>query len=178
MRIIALDPGKINFAAAVMEDRKVVETRYLRPMKSLLWDDFADEVKLFRDEYFEYVTEINPDCVLAERYMARPGIQAGAVGEFVNIMLGIVGVVNASKGIPTHLVTSAQWKNALTARYGDMGSKGMKRWLPHLSIHEADAVGIAVYSMELEFPEEKGKLLNYVKRLRRYPHVGKVPDDG
>jgi hypothetical protein len=177
MRIIALDPGKKNFAAAVMENRKVVETRYLQPMKSLLWDDFASEVKLFRDNYFEYVTEIDPDCVLAERYMARPGVQAGAVGEYVNIMLGIIGVVNASKGIPTHLVTSAQWKNALTARYGDMGSKGMKRWLPHLSIHEADSVGIAVYAMEQEYPEEKGKLLNYVKRLRRYPHVGKVPDD-
>ncbi len=177
MRIIALDPGKKNFAAAVMEDRKVVETRYLQPMKSLLWDDFDTEVKAFRDNYFDYITEINPDCVLAERYMARPGIQAGAVGEYINIMLGIIGVVNASKGVPTHLVTSAQWKNALTARYGDMGSKGMKRWLPHLSSHEADSVGIAVYAMEQEFPEEKGKLLNYVKRLRRYPHVGKVPED-
>ena len=176
MRIIALDPGKVNFAAAVMEDRKVLETRYLRPVKSLLWDDFADEVKSFRDGYFKFLTEIEPDCVLAERYMARPGVQHGAVGEYVNIMLGIIGVVNASKGVPTHLVTSAQWKNALTARYGDMGTKGTRTFFPHLSVHESDALGIAVYAMEAELGE-KGKLLNYVKRLRRYPHVGKCPSD-
>lgn len=176
MRIIALDPGKKNFAAAVMEGRKVIETRYLRPMRSLLWDDFDTEVKAFRDCYFKYITEFNPDCVLAERYMARPGVQQGAIGEYVNIMLGIIGVVNASKGIPTHLVTSAQWKNALCNRYGKH-PKGMKHWMPHLSAHEADAIGIAVYSLEQEFPEEKGKLLNYVKRLRRYPHVGHEPTD-
>ena len=176
MRIIGLDPGKKNFAAAVMEDRKVVETRYLRPIKSLLWDDFTSEVKLFRDCYFDYITEMNPDCVLAERYMARPGIQAGAIGEYVNIMLGIIGIVNASKGIPTHLLTSAQWKNALNSRYGKH-SKGMKHFLPHLSAHEADAVGICVYSLEQEFPDEKGKLMNHVKRLRRYPHLGHEPTD-
>ena len=176
MRIIALDPGKKNFAAAVLDGRKVVETRYLRPVKSLLWDDFTTEVKAFRDCYFEYVTEFEPDCVLAERYMARPGIQQGAIGEYVNIMLGIIGIVNASKGIPTHLVTSAQWKNALNSRYGKH-SKGMKHFMPHLSIHEADAVGIGVYSLEQEYPEEKGKLLNYVKRLRRYPYVGHEPTD-
>lgn len=176
MRIIALDPGKLNFAAAVMEDRKVIETRYLSPMKSLLWDDFTNEVKEFRDGYFKFITEINPDCVLAERFMARPGVRQGAVGEYINIMLGIIGIVNASKGIPTHLVTSAQWKNALTSRYGDMGKKGTRTFFPHLSVHESDALGIAVYAMEEELGE-KGKLMNYVKRLRRYPHVGKSPSN-
>ncbi len=175
MRIIALDPGKQNFAAAVMDGRKVVETRYLRPIKSLLWENFADEVKAFRDDYFKYISEIEPDCVLAERFMARPGVQQGAVGEFINIMLGVISVVNASKGIPTHLVTSAQWKTYIAKRYGELPrSRGMRYHFPHLSVHEADALGIAVYAMENEL-EEKGKLLKQVRRLRRYPHVGKAP---
>ncbi len=175
MKIITLDPGKLNFAAAVMEDRKVLETRYLRPIRSLLWEDFTGEVKAFRDDYFKFLTEVEPDCVLAERFMARPGVQHGAVGEFINIMLGVIGVVNASKGIPTHLVTSAQWKTYIAKRYGELPrSRGMKVHFPHLSIHEADALGIAVYAMEKELGEE-GKLLKKVRRLRRYPHVGKAP---
>ena len=176
MRIVALDPGKKNFAAATMEGRKVVETRYLPTIKSLLWDDFTDEVKSFRDSYFKFLTEVNPDCVLAERFMARPGVQSGATGEYINVMLGIIAVVNASKGVPTHLVTSAQWKNYISARYGEMPkTKGMRSHFPHLSIHEADALGIAVYAMEDEL-DEKGKLLKYVRRLRKYPHVGEIPD--
>jgi hypothetical protein len=173
VRIIALDPGKDNFAAAVMEDRKVLETRYLVPLKSLLWSDFTGEVKTFRDSYFKFLSEIEPDCVLAERFMARPGVQRGAVGEYINIMLGIVSVINASKGIPTHLVTSAQWKTYLAKRYGEVPrGKGMRKHFPHLSIHEADALGIAVYAMEGELGEQ---LLKRVARLRRYPHVGIAP---
>lgn len=175
MRIIALDPGKINFAAAVMEDRKVLETRYLSPLSSLLWEKFDKAMRAFRDEYFEFICEYEPDCVLAERFMARPGVQQGAVGEHINIMLGVISVVNASKGIPTHLVTSAQWKNALFRRYGNPPrNKGTRHFFPHLSVHEADALGIALYAMEAEL-NQKGKLLNYVKRLKRYPHVGSIP---
>ena len=107
--------------------------------------------------------------------MARTGGQHGSVGEFINLMLGVIGVVNASKGIPTHLVTAAQWKTYIAKRYGELPrSKGMKVHFPHLSIHEADALGIAVYAMEKELGEE-GKLLKKVRRLRRYPHVGKAP---
>jgi hypothetical protein len=172
MRIIALDPGKVNFAAAVMEDRKVLETRYLKPIKSLRWDDFNSEAEKFRNHYFSFLESVNPDCVLAERFMARPGGNGGAVGEPINIMLGMITTINASKGIPTHLVTSAQWKNALNSRYGKVSK--MKEHFPHLSDHEADALGIAVYAMEGELGE-KGKLLKSVKRLKRYPHVGKAP---
>jgi hypothetical protein len=172
MRIIALDPGKKNFAAAVMEDRKVLETRYLEPLVSLRWDDFNSESQKFRNHYFDFLSIVNPDCVLAERFMARPGGNGGAVGEYINIMLGIICTVNASKGIPTHLVTSAQWKNYLTSRYGEVTD--MKDHFPHLSVHEADALGIAVYAMENEL-DERGKILKKVRRLRRYPHVGKAP---
>jgi len=172
MKIIALDPGKNNFAAAVMEDYKVLETRYIDTIKSLKKDDFDEESRAFRENYFEFLSKINPDFVLAERFMARPGAQQGSVGEYINIMLGIVSTINSSKGIPTHLVTSSQWKNYMTARYGAV--KDMKEHFKHLSVHEADALAIAVYFMENEF-DEKGKILKKVRRLRRYPHVGKTP---
>jgi hypothetical protein len=172
MRIIALDPGKINFAFAVMEDRKVRECGYLKTLRSLKWDDFEKESTGFRGRYFDLITKYEPDCVLAERFMARPGGNGGAVGEYINIMLGILSTVNASKGIPTHLVTAAQWKNYLNRRYKRVES--MKEHFPHLSVHEADALGIAVYAMEGEL-DEKGKLLARVKRLKRYPFVGREP---
>ena len=66
MRIIALDPGKINFAFAVMEDRKVLECGYLKTIKSLKWDDFEKESAGFRGRYFDLITKYkyrldNPD---------------------------------------------------------------------------------------------------------------------
>jgi len=173
MRIIALDPGSKNFAVAVMDDRKVLETLYLKTIRSLRWDDFEAESKGFRTRWFDLLKKYEPDCVLAERFMARPGSNGKMVGEYINIMLGIISTVNASKGIPTHLVTPSQWKNYLNNRYGKVTS--MKEHFPHLSVHESDALGIAVYALEGEYPEQKGKLLKYVKRLRKYPHVGKVP---
>ena len=175
MRVVALDPGKSNFAAAVVENRRVVETRYLEPLKSLKWDDFNESLRAFRDSYFKYISEVEPDCVVAERFMARPGggMRKGAVGEFVNLQLGMISMVNASKGIPTHLVTPAQWKNYLQKRYGKVDN--FKHHFPHLSVHESDALAIAIYAIEMEQPDERGRLLKYMKRLKRYPHVGKVP---
>ena len=170
MRIIALDPGSKNFAFAVMEDKKVLECGYLKTIRSLKWADFEDEATGFRNRWFDVLNKYEPDVVLAERFMARPGGNGGAVGEYINIMLGILSTVNSSKGIPTHLVTSAQWKNYLNNRYGKV--ENMKKHFPHLSVHEADALGIAVYQMETEL-QQKGKLLGYVKRLKRYPFVGK-----
>lgn len=178
MRVVALDPGKDNFAAAVLEDRNVIDVRYLEPLQSLLWDQFTEASRRFRDSYFAYISEMEPDCVIAERFMARPGggIRKGAVGEYINIQLGIIATVNSSKGIPTHLVTPAQWKNALNSRYGHVPrKKGFKHHFPHLSVHESDALAIAVYVFEQENPEERGKLLNYIKKLRKYPYIGKVP---
>ena len=156
-----------------MEDRKVLECGYLETVKSLKWDDFEAEAKGFRTRWFELLNKYEPDCVLAERFMSRPGGNGGVVGEYINLMLGILSTVNASKGIPTHLVTSAQWKNYLNNRYGKVSS--MKEHFPHLTVHESDALGICVYALESENPEQKGKLLKYVRRLRKYPHGGKVP---
>jgi len=172
MKIIALDPGKNNFAAAVMEDAKILETCYIEPIKSLKWDDFNKESEAFRKNYFNFLTKIDPDCVIAERFMARPGVQQGAVGEYINIMLGVITTINASKGVPTHLVTSAQWKNYINSRYGAVDS--MKSHFPHLSVHEADATALAVYCLENEL-DQKGKILKRVRRLRKYPHAGKAP---
>ena len=172
MKIIALDPGKNNFAAAVMNDTKVLETCYIKPIKSLKWDDFNAESKEFRKNYFEFLIRIDPDCVVAERFMARPGVQQGAVGEYINIMLGIISTINASKGIPTHLVTSSQWKNYMNSRYGQV--KDMRDHFPHLSVHESDALAMAVYCLENEL-DQKGKILKKVRRLRKYPYVGKEP---
>jgi hypothetical protein len=170
MKILALDPGKINFAFAVMDDRKVIEAGYIPCIKDLKRAAFEKESKGFRNRYFALLEKHKPDKVVAERFMARPGGNGGAVGEYINIMLGILCTVNSSRGIPTELVTSASWKNYLNSRYGRVES--MKEHFTHLSVHEADALGIAVYTMEGEL-NEKGKLLKRVKRLKRYPFVGR-----
>ena len=172
MKILALDPGKINFAFAVMEDRKVLEAGYIPCIKDLKRAAFEKESKGFRNRYFALLEKHEPDLVVAERFMARPGGNGGAVGEYINIMLGILCTVNSSKGITTELVTSASWKNYLNSRYGRVET--MKEHFTHLSVHEADALGIAVYAMEGEL-DEKGKLLKRVKRLKRYPFVGREP---
>lgn len=169
---MALDPGKINFAFAVMEDTKVLEAGYIPCIKDLKRDAFESETRGFRNRYYTLLTKYSPDVVVAERFMARPGGNGGAVGEYINIMLGILCTVNSSVGVPTELVTSASWKNYLNSRYGRVES--MKEHFDHLSVHEADALGIAVYAMEGEL-NEKGKLLKRVKRLRKYPFAGKEP---
>lgn len=179
MKIVALDPGKVNFAAAAIDGRSVLETRYLTPIASLKWESFPSAVKLFGENYLKYITEIEPDCVIAERFMSRPGggVKKGAVGEYVNVQLGVISTVNYLKGIPTHLVTSAQWKTTLNNRYGKVPeNKGFRHHFPHLSDHEADALAIAVYVLEQEYPEERGKLLKHIRRLRKYPFAGKLPD--
>lgn len=172
MRILALDPGKINFAFAVMDDKKVLETGYITCIKDLKRDAFEAESKGFRNRYFELLSKHEPDVVIAERFMARPGGNGGVVGEYINIMLGILCTVNSSKGIPTELVTSASWKNYLNSRYGRVES--MKEHFTHLSVHEADSLGMAVYTMENRL-DMKGKILKSVKRLRKYPFVGREP---
>jgi hypothetical protein len=172
MKILALDPGKINFAFAVMEDMKVLEVGYIPCIKDLKRAAFEKESHGFRNRYFDLLEKHQPDMVVAERFMARPGGTGGAVGEYINIMLGILCTVNSSRGITTELVTSASWKNYLNSRYGRVET--MKEHFTHLSIHEADALGIAVYSMEGSL-DEKGKLLKRVKRLKRYPFVGREP---
>ena len=172
MKILALDPGKVNFAFAVMEDTKVLEAGYILCIKDLKRDAFEKESKGFRNRYFALLEKHKPDLVVAERFMARPGSNGGVVGEYINIMLGILCTVNSSRGIPTELITSASWKNYLNSRYGRVET--MKSHFNHLSVHEADALAIAVYTMEGKL-NEKGKLLRRVKRLKRYPFVGREP---
>jgi hypothetical protein len=172
MRILALDPGKINFAFAVMEDVKVLEAGYIKCIKDLKRDAFEAESKGFRNRYFTLLAKYEPDVVVAERFMARPGSNGGMVGEYINIMLGVISTVNSSLNIPTELVTSASWKNYLNSRYGRVET--LKEHFPHLSVHEADSLGIAVYAMEGKL-DQKGKLLKRVKRLKKYPFVGREP---
>ena len=172
MKILALDPGKINFAFAVMEDRKVVETGYIPCIKDLKRASFEKESKGFRNRYFELLTRHDPDVVVAERFMARPGGNGGVVGEYINIMLGVLCTVNSRRGVPTELIKSSSWKNYLNSRYGRVET--MKEHFAHLSVHEADALGIAVYTMEGALGE-KGKLMKRVKRLKKYPFVGREP---
>ena len=85
MKILALDPGKINFAFAVMEDRKVIEAGYIPCIKDLKRAAFEEESKGFRNRYFALLEKHKPDKVVAERFMARPGSNGGAVGEYLAV---------------------------------------------------------------------------------------------
>jgi len=102
---MGFDPGVVNHAYAVLDDREPVATGMLQyPLQSV-----ADDAR-FINEYIELLHKYKPQVVVCERYTFR-GRQS-VYAELVNLMIGKMSIIIMQElGIPLVLIQSAQWKN-------------------------------------------------------------------
>lgn len=173
MRILAFDPGKSfeSFAYALIEDGVIVQYGRISTIRSLLKNEFADEVVRFTGLVRGLLDTTKPRLVTAERFLDRGGPSKGSTGEFICIALGLIAAECRHSGHTLELVMPATWKGWLARTYA-IGKPTkrqrtvVKNMLEHLKvrfpvmwpkdrtrrlvIHEADAMGIALWRYETE----------------------------
>lgn len=173
MRVLAFDPGKSfeSFAYAIIEDGTIIRYGRIQTIRSLLRDDFEAEVARFIALLQTMIGSVKPDVVIGERFLDRGGPSKGSTGEFICIALGLIASECHHAGYPFELVMPATWKGWLARTYfiGKPTKRQrtvVKNMLEHLKvrfpvlwpkdrtkrlvIHEADAMGIALWRYETE----------------------------
>lgn len=142
-RVLGFDPGKANYAWALLVDGELKETGWVRAQQEVM-DDTAyllDMIELFE--------KIKPDLVIVERYQFR-GRQS-VYTEIVNQMIGRLSMLCKMKISQDLLqVSPSQWKNFYKVKKLD---KGVWDIFPEdqdkfEAIHQVDAACIAKYGYE------------------------------
>lgn len=114
--ILAMDPGKANFAwAALKEDGTVVDTGMLKtPLASLEEPHLSRMARGYRLEVQALLAAHRPARIVVERYEQRQGPgakgQTGASGEYVNVMIGALLMIGQDPYIPVTPVPAREWK--------------------------------------------------------------------
>ncbi|WOL24468.1 Holliday junction resolvase [Yersinia phage fHe-Yen9-02] len=151
MRILAGDPGKVNFALSIIEVNgtkiEFLGTRmFNRPIQNLTGDmrqvtkEFLDEIRKIDKQYGPF------DGMCFERFQSR-GLGGNTI-EAISLMLGVLCSYALTKKIPIDIITASQWKNAFNRT---MDLKGLYEEFKLTSkkspkaIHEFDASLIGVY---------------------------------
>jgi Holliday junction resolvasome RuvABC endonuclease subunit len=141
MKILGMDPGSVNFGWALYEGSPKAWGWVKTPPA-------VNDPAVFLNDILEIFTRTKPDYIVAERFMMRGG--SSTIAEPVNLMLGMIQTLAASKGIPFDLITAAQWKNYWRQR----DREWTKDILPQLGwvaepgrapIHICDAFAMAQY---------------------------------
>ena len=120
MRILSLDPGKVDsFAFALIDSGVCLKTGILWSMEDLTPDLFEKNYTKFAKQVRQLIKdcELKPerDRIVLERYITRPGMGMGNNSEFINIMIGIITMIAAP--IPVVAIPSSQWKNYMRRKY-------------------------------------------------------------
>ena len=184
--ILALDPGKRDFAWAAIDGVKIpgfgmihhtiydIDAMHAMPQRAA----FVGELTAVLNKY-------NPNVVVIERMQQRPGMGGGAPAEYINVMIGVVLEICAGRGIKFRGVTAATWKNHMKLAYDPKPDRSkMKKGertkaLPHcarmqhyvsktsktapIKDHEFDAIGIGQWFCEMR---DKQPLLNiFIKQI-------------
>lgn len=178
MRIFAFDPGKNNFAYAVIEKQRCVRHGHLRTITEMNHANVTGQLKGFRHDFMKVLGKGSPhDWIAFERMQHRPNLGGGAVVEYINLMIGVCMALGHEAGARIYPVTPVVWKNHFIKRLGvdrkrftmvgqklvmkqPPGSKPKTRreFVPgvldgqprthEMSPHEGDAVGIGCYVWE------------------------------
>jgi len=143
MTILAMDPGKVNFAW-VHWCEGVKEAGWLKTMP-----DVNNDAE-FNNDFIELVRRINPDYVVLERFMVRNRGQS-IHAEIINQMIGRVSVLSKTHGGRDLIqLTAAQWKNW----WNKQKEQNWEETFSSLdSVHQRDAAGIAQYTEEAWIPK-------------------------
>ena len=175
MRIVALDPGKQNFAYAVISEGRCTDFGHVRTITDLHHERVPDQLTRFRHDINETFGKASPrDWMAFERMQHRPCMGAGAVVEYINLMIGICLAEADERNFRIYPVAPVTWKRhfirqlnvdpkrfsmatqKLTIKLPTGSPQKTKRELVQgvlegqtraskLSPHEGDAIGIGCY---------------------------------
>ena len=173
MWIVALDPGKNNFAYAVLVDGKCRRHGHIRTVTDLHYNSVHDELQRFSHDLDKVLTR-HMQWLAFERMQHRPRMGGGAVVEYINLMLGICMSKAIGREARLYPVAPVTWKSHFIKQFQldkkrfsmatqkmsvkqPPGSKtktktelvdGLLAGQPaaaELSPHEGDAIGIGCY---------------------------------
>lgn len=168
--VFAADPGKAHFAYASVswENDKAPVLHRVGMITELVNDMrvgmFMYRVRRFYRAFKSTIEEVSKKHgkvtdVVMERFMARPGQGGGAVGESINIMIGIVALYCQKNGLMLQIIPASQWKNRAKRKHG-LDSQAARYGYPFVckdelkgnpypvQDHQFDAVGIAQWFAE------------------------------
>lgn len=168
VKILGIDPGKVNAAFAVIEVQlspfryRILEHgMLLDTLTEMVGSDIQVRADRFKREVRKIIRKHKPTYLIAERYQTRG--PKGTNVELVNVMLGLllsVGIKN------TCLITASQWKNQwnkvykLDDFYQEAG----------VVVHQIDAVNIAFYGASVWFGvpffQQLSNLDVFIKKLK------------
>lgn len=163
--VISADPGKNDFAYCDVVGTEIKSlgmlTETINDLKSGV---FPYRLRVFYRQFKKIVessaSKYGPVTdIVIERYLARPNKGGGAVGESINVMIGVMALYCYKNGIHIELVTSSLWKNRFKRKLG--GDTQAERygfpWVQKNELkgnpypikdHEFDASGIALAYIE------------------------------
>ena len=153
-RVLAGDPGSVNFALSVLEhDGKQLRVLGTKMMTSCFRDlssrSVVEDLNSFSEEIEELIVQWKPDAMYFERFQFR-GSGISTI-EAVNVMLGVLMSLAHVYRVQGRLITASTWKNNfnnncanlkdLYKEYKLTSKKSAK------SIHEFDSSLIGVYTL-------------------------------
>ena len=173
MHLVAFDPGKNNFAFAVLIEGKCRAHGHIRTVTDLHYNNVRDELVRFGHDVDKVLTR-HTQWLAFERMQHRPRMGGGGVVEYINLMIGICMEKALRRHARLYPVASGTWKSAMRKRFGvdkdrfcmatqkiairqPPGSKPKTRTqlvegvlagqpgAAELSPHEGDAIGIGCY---------------------------------
>lgn len=179
MNILALDPGKEDFAYAFIVRGRFKEGGMLsNPINNITDAVISKQIILFRrdvDALLNKCLEYDVKIIVAERFQVR-GRMNGASSEYINFMLGYIAAL-VPKGILFKVILPATWKNALQALhkvpkktdtskiFGFVGVTKTMGTLP-ITDHIFDALGIGYYYSKCDFDKLKKSIHAHWKSNR------------
>ena len=156
--ILCLDPGKDNFAFAVVSKKGLISTgMFSNTINSFKEKEKLKKVKAFSKEVLAILNKYRITDVIAERYLVRGGqSKMGASCEFISFMLGYIGRICIKRKIKLHLVTPSVWKQFCIRTFEEkpkapltelFGFFGLSKNFSNVPIreHQFDAMGISLY---------------------------------
>ena len=156
--ILCLDPGKDNFAYAVVSKKKLVVTgMFSNTINSFTEKDKHNKVKAFSKEIVRLLDKYKVTDVVAERYLVRAGqSKTGASCEFISFSLGYIERLCKERKIELHLITPSVWKQFCIRTFKEkpqtpltetFGFFNLSKNFSNVPIreHQFDAMGISLY---------------------------------
>ena len=156
--ILCLDPGKDNFAYAVVSKKGLIDTgMFSNTINSFKEKEKRKKVKAFSKEILNILNKYELTDVIAERYLVRAGqSKTGASCEFISYMLGYIERLCIKRNIELHLITPSVWKQFCIKTFKEkpqtpltetFGFFGLSKNFVNVPIreHQFDAMGISLY---------------------------------
>lgn len=176
INVLACDPGSANFGWSVLSGKKVDEVVTFKviangmcpcPIKQVKNSTDLQSQQIAFGAWFENIVDTyDIDAVCAERFMARGLL--GALGEYIGIMMGMMGLLLIQKGKkPLKIFPAATWKNAVRRNSGDKEFLSKAYKLTGVLPHQLDAVMIGIWVIYQGFKQTDFRGLDLIKNRNK-----------